>query len=65
MCRLTKWKASRLSRAATGGLAASDRMMPASMSASSAARISRSTVYHQSPNGVRTLRETMTLSVPL
>src|SRR5436305_3693133 len=59
MWRLTKWKASRLSRAATGGLAASDRMMPPSMRPNMAARTTRSTVHHQSPKGVRTVRETM------
>ncbi len=62
--RLTKWKASRLSLAATGGLAASDRMRPPSMRPSSAASAGRSTVNHQSPNGVRTVREAMPYPVP-
>src|SRR5215469_14441508 len=46
-------------RAATGGLAASDRITPASMSAISAASIGLSTVHHQAANGVRWARETM------
>ena len=64
MWRLTKWKASRLSRAATGGLAASDRMMPPSMRPNIAASTARSTVHHQSPKGVRTVRETMAAPRP-
>src|ERR1043165_3887043 len=46
-------------RAATGGLAASDRMIPASISAISAASIGLSTVHHQSANVVRWARETI------
>ncbi len=52
--RLTKWNGSRPSRSATGGLAASDRTMPPSISAQRARpAVSRSTVHHQSANGVR------------
>ena len=40
-------------RAATGGLAASEEMMPASMTVITAASISRSTVHHHDANGVR------------
>ena len=50
--RLTKWNGSRPRRAATGGLAARHRTMPPSISAPSAASVNRSTVHHQSLNGV-------------
>src|SRR6266853_3327366 len=48
-------------RAATGGLAASDRTMPPSMMAPSATRLNRSIVHHHAANGVRSTRETMGL----
>src|SRR5271169_6887307 len=59
MWRLTKEKGSSPIRAATGGLAASDRMIPPSMMAPSAASIKRSTVHHHAENGVRSARETI------
>src|SRR5258708_12672972 len=46
-------------RAATGGLAASDRTMPPSMMAPSATRLNRSIVHHHAANGVRSTRETI------
>src|SRR5260370_28476034 len=46
-------------RAATGGLAASDRTMPPSMTAPSATRLNRSIVHHHAANGVRSTRETI------
>src|SRR5260370_32859564 len=46
-------------RAATGGLAASDRTMPPSMTAPSATRLNRSIVPHHAANGVRSTRETI------
>src|SRR5262245_97886 len=46
-------------RTATGGLAASDRMMPPSIRARIAASSRRSTVHHHSPKGVRCSREIM------
>ena len=52
-CRLKKWKGSSPIRVATGGLAASDRMTPPSISAMIAASSSLSTVHHQSENGER------------
>src|SRR4029077_20100222 len=52
-CRLKKWKGSSPIRVATGGLAASDRMTPPSISARTAASSHLSTVHHQSENGVR------------
>ena len=59
-CRLTKWNGSRPMRAATGGLAARQRMMPPSISAPSAASVSRSTVRHHSLKGVGCARDAMT-----
>ncbi len=44
-------------RAATGGLAARHSMMPPSISAPSAAKVSRSTVHHHSLKGVGCARE--------
>ena len=52
-CRPKKWKGSSPIRVATGGLAASDRMTPPSISAMIAPSSSLSTVHHQSENGVR------------
>ena len=52
-CRLKKWKGSSPILVATGGLAASDRITPPSISAAIAASSSLSTVHHQSENGVR------------
>src|SRR5260370_28745257 len=46
-------------RAATGGLAASDRTMPPSMTAPSATRLNRLIVHHHAANGVRSTRETI------
>src|SRR5215467_10103143 len=46
-------------RAATGGLAASDRTTPPSMTAPSATRLNRSIVHHHAANGVRSTRETI------
>src|SRR5262249_40579267 len=46
-------------RAATGGLAASERTMPPSMMAPSATRLNRSIVHHHAANGVRSTRETI------
>ncbi len=46
--RLKKWNGSSPIRVATGGLAASDRMIPASISAMIAASCRRSTVHHHS-----------------
>src|SRR6185437_11929190 len=50
-------------RVATGGLAASDRMTPASISAMIAASCRRSTVHHHSLRGVRCSREIMAVSL--
>ena len=55
--RLTKWNGSSPMRVATGGLAASDSTMPASISTAIAASISRSTVHHQLAKRVRSARE--------
>src|SRR6478752_710312 len=65
MCRLTKKNGSRPRRAATGGLAARERTMPASISAPMAASVSRSTVHHHSPKGVRSARECIQIPVAL
>ena len=46
-------------RVATGGLAARHSTMPPSISAPSAANVSRSTVHHHSENGVGCAREAM------
>src|SRR3984957_11639275 len=59
-CRLTKGSVSSPMRAATGGLAARQRMMPPSISAPSAASVSRSTVRHHSLKGVGCARDAMT-----
>ncbi len=59
MCRLKKWNGSSLILVATGGLAASDRMMPASISTIIAASSSLSMVHHHSENGVRWSRASM------
>src|SRR5262245_18059811 len=48
-------------RAATGGLAASDRTIPPSMMAPRATRLNRSIVHHHAANGVRSTRESMGL----
>ena len=56
---LKKWNGSSPIRVATGGLAASDSMMPASISAMIAASSRRSTVHHHSLKGVRCSRESM------
>jgi len=56
-CRLKKWNGSRPMRVATGGLAASDRMMPPRMRVVSAASSRRSTVHHHWLKGVRRSRE--------
>jgi hypothetical protein len=53
ICRLKKWKGSSPILVATGGLAASDRITPPSISTIIAASKSLSTVHHQSENGVR------------
>ena len=58
-CRPKKWKGSSPIRVATGGLAASDRMTPPSISAMIAPSSSLSTVHHQSENGVRWSRWSM------
>ena len=50
-------------RVATGGLAASESTMPASISTAIAASISRSTVHHQLAKRVRSAREIMTVPV--
>ena len=47
-------------RAATGGLAARHNTIPPSISAPSAASVSRSTVRHHSLNGVGCAREVIT-----
>ena len=60
-CRLKKWNGSSPIRVATGGLAASDRMTPASISAMIAASCRRSTVHHHSLRGVRCSREIMAI----
>src|SRR5436190_6749142 len=57
-------------RVATGGLAASDRMTPVSISARIAANSGLSTVHHHSDSGVRSSRESIGVpngqrSVPL
>src|SRR4051812_39274464 len=57
--RLKKWNGSSPIRVATGGLAANDRMMPASISTEIAASSSLSTVHHHSENGVRWSRASM------
>ena len=57
--RLKKWNGSSPILVATGGLAASDRMTPASISAMIAASCRRSTVHHHSLRGVRCSREIM------
>ena len=62
MWRLTKKNGSRPRRPATGGLAASDSTTPINISAPMAPMVSRSTVHHHSPNGVRCARETMSQS---
>ncbi len=59
MWRLTKKNGSSPSLPATGGEAASESTTPASISAPMAASVSLSTVHHQSPKGVRCVRETM------
>src|SRR5215475_6003750 len=46
-------------RTATAGLAASDSTMPESISAMIAPSSGRSTVHHQSDNGLRSSRESM------
>src|SRR5215470_9272561 len=46
-------------RAATGGLAASERTIPPSIMAPTATRMDRSIVHHHAANGVRSARETM------
>ena len=51
-------------RRATGGLAARHSMMPPSISAPSAANVSRSTVHHHSENGVGCAREVMVARHP-
>ena len=56
---LKKWKGSSPMRVATGGLAASDRMTPLSISARIAPSSGRSTVHHHSESGVRSSRESM------
>src|SRR5262249_34704084 len=58
-CRLKKWNGSSPIRVATGGLAASDRMTPESISASTAPSSGLSTVHHHSDRGVRSSREIM------
>src|SRR5215470_8371594 len=58
-CRLTKKKASSPRRTATGGLAASERIMPASINVIRASSIRRSTVHHHAANGVRSVRDTI------
>ena len=57
--RLKKWKGSSPIRVATGGLAASDRMTPESISAKIAPSSGLSTVHHHSDSGVRCSREIM------
>ena len=57
--RLKKWNGSSPIRVATGGLAASDRMTPPSISAMIAPSCRRSTVHHQSDKGLRCSRESM------
>ena len=57
--RLKKWNGSSPIRVATGGLAASDRIMPPKISAMIAASNRRSTVHHHSESGVRCSREIM------
>ena len=57
--RLTKWNGSSPMRAATGGLAARHSTMPPSISAPSAASVSRSTVRHHSLSSVGCAREAM------
>src|SRR5216684_2541618 len=57
--RLKKWKGSSPILVATGGLAASDRIIPPSISAIIAASSSRSTVHHHSLRGLRCSRESM------
>ena len=59
ICRFTKWNGSSPSLLATGELAASSRMIPASISAPSAASVSRSIVHHQTAKGVSCVREIM------
>ena len=68
--RPKKWNGSSPIRVATGGLAASDRMTPVSISAMIATSSGLSTVHHQSDSGVRSSRESMDVpngqrSVPL
>ena len=57
--RLKKWKGSSPIRVATGGLAASERMMPPRISAMIAPSCRRSTVHHHSLKGLRCSRESM------
>ncbi|MEY9122940.1 hypothetical protein ABIA09_002502 [Bradyrhizobium yuanmingense] len=57
--RLKKWKASSPMRVATGGLAASDRITPVSISPRMAPISGLSTVHHHSEKGVRSSRESM------
>src|SRR5437899_912916 len=57
--RLKKWKGSSPIRVATGGLAASDRMTPVSISTRIAPSSGLSTVHHHSVKGVRSSRESM------
>src|SRR6266700_1206939 len=59
--RLKKWNGSSPILVATGGLAASDRIMPPSISAIIAASSRRSTVHHHSLRGLRCSRESMGL----
>jgi hypothetical protein len=69
-CRPKKWNGSSPMRVATGGLAASDRITPDSISTRIAPSSGLSTVHHQSESGVRSSREIMDVpngqrSVPL
>jgi hypothetical protein len=57
--RLKKWKGSSPIRVATGGLAASDKITPVSISARMAPISGLSTVHHHSEKGVRSSRESM------
>ena len=57
--RLKKWKGSSPIRVATGGLAASERIMPLRISAKIAPSCRRSTVHHHSLRGLRCSRDSM------
>ena len=62
-CRLTKWKLSAPIRSATAGLAARTRSEPKPISTARPAITQRSTVHHQWPIGLRSMRVRLPIRV--